>query len=155
MWNKSFTIFLVLIMTLLPGLVACSRIDICEEKMHAIEGEYSFLHHTDPILQDGGPFTARVLKAGDQWVFSFTLPISPKTGDLYYHQFEQSVTWSPELNDYLFGNLSESDCELFRANYVITHHTSNRVYKNRITMYRFYQDEDNTQMIGSLIWDKL
>ena len=152
MWNKITVRFLFLILAMLPGSVACSRQDVCEEKMLALEGIYYPSNSSDPDPTEDSPFNARFMKSGEDWVFTYVLTISPDNGPKYLHQFEQRVVWSPELNDYLFDHLSESDYELLKVDHVVMQY---QTHLKRIIMTRMNQGNDGPWNVGSYTWSKL
>ena len=144
---KSFISFL-LILVLFLGSVACSRQDVCEEKMLALEGNYYEIFRGHPE-EEGKPYTARVLKAGDHWVFSFTLPITLENGSQTLHQFEQEVRWSPEMKDYLFDHLSDYDYEKLGIDFIVT-------WNDRWWIYMLLKDRSDTgpKVIRKYTWEK-
>ena len=150
MRNNTDIRFLFLILTLFLGFIACSRQDACEEKMLAIEGIYWPESNAFQIEDD--PFNGRIMKAGDHWVFSYILTISPDNGPKFTHQFEQQVIWSPELNAYLFDHLSESDYELLKADYVVVQYQTRL---ERIVMKRMSQGNDGPRVLNSYSWSRL
>ena len=150
MWNKITVRFLFLILAMLPGSVACSRQDVCEEKMLAIEGIYC--PESSAFQTEDDPFNGRIMKAGDRWVFSYALTVSPDNGEKFIHQFEQQVSWSPELNAYLFDHLSESDYELLKADYVVVQYQTRL---KRIEMKRMSQGNDGPRVLNSYFWSRL
>ena len=144
---KSF-IPLLFILVLFSGSVACRRQDVCEEKMLALEGNYYEVFRGRPE-GEGNPYTARVSKAGDHWVFSFILPITLENGSKTIHQFEQGVRWSPEMKDYLFDHLSDSDYEKLGIDFIVT-------WNDRWWIYMLMKDRDETgaKVIVKYTWEK-
>ena len=112
-------LYLFVILVLSLGSVSCRHQDVCEEKMHALEGKFLFYGAQD-IHPEDDPYTAQVLKKGDHWVFAFSLPIKLEDGSQTLYQFEQRVSWSPELKNYLFEHLSESDYERLGVDFIVT-----------------------------------
>ena len=150
MWNKNSFRFLSLILILLLGFVACSRQDVCEEKMLAAEGIYC--SDLDAFQTEDNPFNARIMKAGDHWVFSFFLPVTLSDGSQVRHQFEQRVIWSPELKSYLFSHLSESDYELLKVDNVLTRYNPRL---RRIVITRMSHDSSGIVALNSYSWSQL
>lgn len=138
--------YLLLILALLAGAAACSRQDIYEEKMRALEGNY-YPNKLDSLPDVNSPYVARILKSGDQWVFSFSLPVEP--GSPTFHQFEQGITWSPEVNAYLFDNLSKADCERMGADLVVTEYK-----KGLIRMVRKVRNDSGFMLLEERIWKR-
>ena len=149
MRNSVFPHFLLLSLALVLVSVACSRQDVCEEKMRALEGNYSLLGIPDPNPEGDISYPAQISKAGDHWVFSFTLSITPENGPKTTHQFEQRVSWSPELKAYLFEHLSDSDYELMRTDYVVT-----RINRFWITMLMKDQSETGINVVRQYTWEQ-
>ena len=118
--------------------------------MLAIEGIYWPESNAFQIEDD--PFNGRIMKAGDHWIFSYFLTISPDDGPKFTHQFEQQVSWSPELNAYLFDHLSESDYELLKADYVVVQYQTRL---ERIVMKRMSQGNDGPRVLNSYSWSRL
>ena len=150
MWNKIIFRFLFLILASFLGSVDCSRQDVCEEKMLAIEVIYC--PESSAFQTEDDPFNGRIMKAEDYWIFSYFLTISPDDGPKFIHQFEQQVSWSPELNAYLFDHLSESDYELLKADYVVVQYQTRL---KRIVMQSMSQGNDGPRVISSYSWAKL
>ena len=152
MWNRVIPIYLFLILAVLSGSVACSRRADCEEKMLAMEGYYYITTHPDAIPPEESVYSARIMKTGDRWFFSFTIPIKTDNGTESLHKFEQGVLWSPEIKDYLFDHLSPADYELLKVDYVVTRYD---YYKGKIIMEKKYRSDDGSTVIGSHAWVKV
>lgn len=148
MWNKPLPFYLFVIMALLPGFVACSRQDVCEEKMRALEGKYLF-YGAQNIHPEDDPYTAQILKTGDHWVFSFSLPIKLEDGSQTLYQFEQRVSWSPEMKNYLFEHLSESDYERLGVDFVVTQFNRYWIY-----MMKKKRSETGISVVEKITWEK-
>ena len=140
--------YLLLILALLSGAVACSRQDIYEEKMRALEGNY-YPTKLDTLPDVNSPYVARIMKSGDQWVFSFSITLKQGYDSPVLHQFEQRITWSPEVNAYLFDNLSKADCELMKADLVVTEYK-----KGMIRMVRKVLNDSGLMLIEERLWKR-
>ena len=82
-------------------------------------------------------------------MFSFILPITLENGSKTIHQFEQGVRWSPEMKDYLFDHLSDSDYEKLGIDFIVT-------WNDRWWIYMLMKDRDETgaKVIVKYTWEK-
>ena len=90
------------------------------------------------------------MKSGDQWVFSFSIPVTSDNGRRTPQLFEQRVRWSPEIKTYLFEHLSDSDYKRMKTDFIVTRY-SNRGW---ITLSMKKRSETETMVIDQFTWDR-
>ncbi len=112
--------FVLLLLALIPA--ACSdQMDLAEQKMQEIAGDYLLTGLSDrktsylPLLPDSERESiqhARIAKSQDnRWYFEYILPVPVSGSQFSYHKTSQDILWEPAFGRYFIGRMSESDLE--------------------------------------------
>lgn len=142
------SIFLILAVL---SLTACSMQSAIDEKMGVLKGDYLPINNYTPWV-DGNPYAARIEKVGDRWVFSFVIPIYTYDHEVLHH-FEQGVTWSPELGEYLFEQLSDANLKLLGVEKVETRYSRELITMNGLVTSNAFEGTMSVKITNR--WSKL
>ncbi len=116
---KRLFVFLLAVLV----LAACSdRLDVAEQKMQEIAGDYLLTSLSDrhdsylkqlPDTERESIQHARLAKSASDglWYFEYTLPVQVSGAQFRYHKVSQEILWEPAFGQYLVETLSEGDLE--------------------------------------------
>ena len=114
---KRLLVFLLAALT----LTACSdQLDIAEQKMQEIAGDYLVTSISDrryiylpeiPAAERETFQHARQAKSGsdDRWYFEYTLPVPVSGNQFTYQRLSQEIIWEPAFGQYFIGSLTDKD----------------------------------------------
>ena len=116
---KHFVYFLVGLIVAAGMLSSCETRKELESRMDEIVGEYrlagfysvAYADRLDEIPKaERDAATARIFPNGKGWIFEYTLPlVSSDNSGFSYHRVRQPIVWEPQLGEYYFYQLDESD----------------------------------------------
>ena len=112
--------FLTIVLSLVSLLACSDKMDLAEQKMQEIAGDYLMTSLSDrtesylaqlPAAEREAIQHARLAKspADDTWYFEYTLPVHVSGLRFNYFKISQEIRWEPAFGSYFTGLLIEKE----------------------------------------------